>query len=73
MRSINPIKAWRKSRKLTLAKAGVVLGCSAALVSHIEQERRGISADNAQKWEPILGIPKEQLVFSVTPKPEMRA
>jgi transcriptional regulator with XRE-family HTH domain len=62
------LREYREQHDLTQHQLADMLGCSASMVAHIENEFRNISPERAIAWEPILGIPKEKLcprIFAV--------
>lgn len=58
------IKSYRKQHGLSRQDCAVKLQCSESFVQLIENGSRGISIDTATKWAPILGIPREKLIFA---------
>ncbi|WP_080310425.1 helix-turn-helix domain-containing protein [Burkholderia pseudomallei] len=51
----NPLERYREKHRLTRKRLAEILGVSVQLVGHIERGVRGISAENAIKWEDLLG------------------
>lgn len=59
----HPLEHYRKKNGMTQGALAKELQCSPALVSHIEQGRRHVTRRYAIKWEKIVGIPREVLMF----------
>ena len=57
----NPIQGYREAKGLSQGEMAELLGCSDALISHIETGKRSITPERAIEWEPILGIPRSRL------------
>jgi transcriptional regulator with XRE-family HTH domain len=59
----HPLEHYRKKRGLTQGALAAELGCSPALISHIENGRRHITREYAIDWEQKTSIPREVLMF----------
>lgn len=51
----NRLKEWREYRRLTQSELAEKVGTSTAVISHLETERRGLSAKWLYKLAPALG------------------
>lgn len=58
---LNPLRKYREANGLTQQELADVLGCSRGLVSLIESGARAITPENADAWEPKIGIPRSKL------------
>nr|WP_311530328.1 helix-turn-helix transcriptional regulator [uncultured Ralstonia sp.] len=54
------LKRYRQEHGLSRKELAKTLGVSVQLVGHIENGIRIISADNAVKWEGLLGIDRSE-------------
>ncbi len=58
------ITSYRKKNKLSRVELAKVLGCTPAMIGHVEHGRRGVLWQNAIAWEKATngGLQREKLL-----------
>lgn len=60
--TMNPIKEWRIKNKLTLDRAAELVGLQPMTLWRHENYKRSVSAEAAQKYQPVTGLPYDVLL-----------
>lgn len=58
---MNAIQTYRSRAGISRQEMAKLLGCSVAMVQHVESGARRPSAETAVEWEKRIGIPREEI------------